>query len=149
MPAAAAEEDEEEAEEASSDEDSIPEQPEFEMTVPWFRRVAGFEGRRPYLKTTCVVTVRLTDTLETFRRKVREQTELSHFKLVVAGSGQELIEGGGGSDGDEEGGGVGEGDGGENGGGSTSGGGSQAEEGGDEAADMAILLAVRLEEEQE
>jgi len=143
----------EEDAESSSDEDSIPPEPEFEMTVPWFRRVKGFAGRRPYTKATCVVKVRLTDTLKTFGRKVREQTELSQFKLVVGGSGELLLECGANdrddddeddSDEDEE-------DGSASGGastaneGSVAGGGESAkaeEEVDEEARDMAILLAV-------
>jgi hypothetical protein len=144
----------EEDAESSSDEDSIPPEPEFEMTVPWFRRVKGFAGRRPYTKATCVVKVRLSDTLKTFGRKVREQTELSQFKLVVAGSGELLLEcGANDKDDDDD-----EDDSDEEGGdGSASGGGSAANDGAaaavdegskaevdvdDEARDMAILLAV-------
>jgi len=75
----------------STDADSLPEMPDFDLHLPWFKTVAGFEGvRKPVTRTKCVVKVSEYTTVGELRKKVRDATDLTHFRLVI--DGVELVE---------------------------------------------------------
>mmetsp|Transcript_10023 Transcript_10023/g.19761 ORF Transcript_10023/g.19761 Transcript_10023/m.19761 type:complete len:134 (-) Transcript_10023:53-454(-) len=83
-PISLAPDDFEEAE--SSDEDSIPEEPEFEIELPWYRSIRGRDDSRTlYTRAQCVVKVRVTDTIGDLRRKVAQASRLSQFELSING----------------------------------------------------------------
>ena len=65
--------------------ETAPEDPGFDMELPWFRRIAGREDRTPYTRTKCVVHVKVPDTIGLLRAQVREVTGLAYFDLTVNG----------------------------------------------------------------
>lgn len=78
--------------EESSDEDSVPDRPQFDLELKWYRVYPDKEERVEYTKIKCIVPVRITDTVGDLRRKVKEFTELSSFKLIVSETGEELLQ---------------------------------------------------------
>lgn len=78
-----------EDEEYDSDE-TVPEDPGFDLELPWFRRIIGRDYRTPYTRSKCIVHVKLSDTIGLLRAQVREVAGLSHFDLVVNGEKLEI-----------------------------------------------------------
>jgi hypothetical protein len=75
----------------SEDADSLPEMPDFDLHLPWFKTVKGFEGvRKPVTKTKCVAKVSEYTTVGELRKLVIANTDLNHFRLMV--DGVELVE---------------------------------------------------------